>query len=119
MKLSEKAAYIKGLIDGAKIKEEESDIALILNKTAELLLDITESIEDVETCYNELNDYVEEIDEDLLALEDEVYEDVYDDDYEYSTDCPECGASITITDEMLDEGKFTCPACGKEIVLDE
>ena len=73
MKTSEKVAFIKGLMEGMELDTTENE-----NK---ILVKIVEVLEELAAANNalteeniKLRDYVEELDEDLGALEEYVYE---------------------------------------------
>ena len=71
MTLSEKAAYIQGLADGLDLDETTKEgklIAALIDLVGEMTDAINELEEDVDT----LGDYIEEIDEDLGAVEDKL-----------------------------------------------
>ncbi|MEG1743211.1 MAG: hypothetical protein RR246_03495 [Clostridia bacterium] len=74
MNLTEKSAYLKGLMDGMKFNTE-TDEGKIIKAIAELLEGVTLSISDLEEETKRINDYVEELDEDLAGVEDELYGD--------------------------------------------
>ena len=91
MTINEKAAYLKGLMDGLKLdteKEEGKMIAAIV----ELLGDVTKKLTDVEDTTIAISDELDEIEEDLDAIEDyildleEDLEEDEDDDYEEDDD---------------------------------
>ena len=72
MKLNEKASYIKGLCDGMELdtaSKEGKVIAALLDLVAEM----AEAIEYLDAEVGELGEYIEEVDEDLEAVEDELY----------------------------------------------
>lgn len=82
MKTSEKVAYIKGLMEGMELDTTENE-----NK---ILVKIVEVLEELAAANNalteeniKLRDYAEELDEDLGALEEYVYE--------CDCDCDYCG----------------------------
>ena len=136
MTLSEKSAYLKGLMEGLKLDTETSEGKLI-SEIIKMLQDVAENVSDLEEvvdCISDELDCIEEdldnIDEYLLDEEDEDdedYEDFEDDededededdeDYDfgetlYEVKCPTCGEVITLDEEMLDEGSTVCPNCG-------
>jgi len=84
MKTSEKVAYIKGLMDGMNLDTTKNE-----NK---ILAEVVSVLEELATANNalteeniKLRDYIEEIDEDLGALEEFCY-DLDDDDFDYEDD---------------------------------
>lgn len=136
MNLTEKAAYIRGLVEGMKI-DTESNEGKIISAIVDMLDDMALSVADLEDTTAELEEYIEEVDEDLGALEEDIYGDDFeecdgncetceedcegfeDDGYHYQTECPECGELVLLDDEILEDGVFECPHCGKEINFDD
>lgn len=89
MTISEKSAYLKGLMDGLKLNTE-SDEGKMIAAIVDLLGDVTKKVADIEDTTIAISDELDEIEEDLDAIEDYIldeeddeddYED-YDDDYE-------------------------------------
>ena len=130
MGIAENAAYLKGLADGLQINESTNEGKLIL-KMLDVIEEMAEKIEVLESANEELYTYMEGMAEDLVNLENDYYEieesdDDYSDlneDYEggeyvdeeyYEIECPTCGEKICFTDEF-DLDNFVCPACGNEI----
>lgn len=72
MNPSEKAAYIKGLMEGMKF-DTESDSGKLFAKIVDLLEDLALSVQDLEDEVAQLNDFADELDEDLGAVEEELY----------------------------------------------
>ena len=122
MSLTEKVAYIKGVISGMKFDTESNEgklIELIVDFLDDIANDVTDVYESVET----LNSYVEEIDEDLSCLEDVVFEDFGDDCCDCAAD--DCGCCDDYdcccddcSDEEFDFFKVVCPSCNEEVYLD-
>lgn len=131
MTITEKTAYLKGLLEGMNIDETKAEgklLKAVIETLDELANDLTDVAEDVAT----LNDYVEELDEDLGAVEEYLYDDgecdccdCDDDEFEcdgdcdccdeecdgfYEATCPHCGANVCF-DETCDPRELTCPAC--------
>ena len=148
MTLSEKSAYLKGLMDGMKLDTEKDENKLLAG-VIDLLQQMASSVEDLEDNAIAVSDELDEIEESLDQLESVVYdedddedddedEEVADDEDEdkdsdesddeavydfgdeviYELTCPACGESITIDEEMLDKGMINCPKCGEEMEFD-
>ena len=130
MGISEKAAYINGLFDGYEIDKSTKE-GKIISEMLVLLSDMADKINALEADNKELHEYVEELDHDLGAVEEDLYfddEDEYDDyddlnddeDFEmddseyYEVECPSCG-EIVCFDDSLDLEDVSCPACGEKI----
>jgi DNA-directed RNA polymerase subunit RPC12/RpoP len=117
----EKVAYIKGLLQGMKLNDEDPYKELFVN-IVDVLEDMAAAIADAEDNIIELDEYIQEIDEDLDAVEcfldeelDEEYED--EDDY-YSIVCPTCNEEFSVDDEVAELGKINCPNCGESLEFD-
>lgn len=137
MTLSEKAAYLKGLMDGMKL-DTDKDENKVLAAIVDMLQDVAENVTDLGDVVDTISDELDCIEEDLDTIdeylmddeEDEDYDDDYDEDedddeYDFGDDeviyevkCPTCGEVINIDEEMLDEGSTTCPNCGEELEFD-
>ena len=142
MTISEKAAYLKGLMDGLKLDIEKPEGQMI-SAMVDLLGDVTRRLADVEETTINICDELDEIEEDLDAIEDyildeddedEDYEDDYEDDdyfdededYEegfdfgdeettiYEVKCA-CGEVINFDEETLEQGSMVCPNCGETL----
>ena len=109
MTLSEKSAYLKGLMDGLKL-DTEKDEGKMIAAIVDMLSDVAETVEDED-------DYEDYDDEDEGDAEDDEY-DFGDDEVLYEVKCPTCGEEITIDEQMLDEGSTVCPNCGEELEFD-
>lgn len=128
--MKEKAAYLKGLIDGLGIDETTKE-GKVIKAMSELLGELAEAVdaidEDVTHAYDQINDLSEEL-EDLEAdlYEDEEpeedaedAEDSGDDDDNadvagepyYEVACPACGNTVYVSEDDLDAGEAICPSC--------
>ena len=146
MTISEKSAYIKGLMNGLNLDTEKAEGKLI-SALVELMGDVTKKLTDVEETTIAISDELDEIEEDLDAIEDYILdeedEDYYDDeddfdDYDeddfdeegfdfgdedstiYEVKCA-CGNVIAFDEETLEEGSIVCDECGEtlEFTFDE
>ena len=119
MTITEKVAYIKGLLEGLALDETKPETKVI-KAIVDALDDIALTAADTEERVETLEGYCDELDDDLALLEDEVYGDVDDEDYDEDDDenvicveCPKCGEEVCLDDSM-DFDKIKCPACGEE-----
>ena len=139
MTISEKSAYLKGLMDGLKMDTEKAEGKMI-SAIVDLLCDVTKKLTDVEDTTIAISDELDEIEEDLDAIEDFIldedeYEDDFDDeedyededeDYEdgfdfgdedsiiYEVKCA-CGNVIDFDEEILEKGSIICEECGETL----
>lgn len=123
MGINEKAAYIKGLLDGLDLDKNDKTVK-VLNAIVDLLGEITSSVSDLEESYDDLCEQVDEIDEDLGALEEDYYNDLDNDDFVdedenyYEVTCPSCGETTYMDEDTLLEGAIACPKCGETLEFD-
>ena len=80
MTISEKAAYLKGLMDGLSLNTE-TDEGKMIAAIVDLLGELTRKVTDIEDTTIAISDELDEIEEDLDAIEDYILEDE-DEDYE-------------------------------------
>ena len=143
MTISEKAAYLKGLMDGLNLDTEKAEGKMIA-AIVDLMGDVTRRLSDVEETTIAISDELDEIEEDLDAIEDFILDededddedwDDDDDDYDfddededmdegfdfgdpdttiYEVECA-CGSIINFDEETLEEGSIVCPDCGETL----
>ena len=90
MTISEKSAYLKGLMDGLKLDTETNEGKMIA-AIVDLLGDMSKRMVDIEDTTIAISDELDEIEEDLDAIEDFImdeddYDDDWDEDYEDDDD---------------------------------
>ena len=140
MTLTEKVAYLKGLMEG--LNTDDKVIGLI----ADILSDMAGEIQGMQDDMEEISEVVDTIDEDLGELEKDFYdidedecgcghhhyddccdddddedddEELFDDDDElYEVPCPTCHDTICLNEAMIEDGSITCPNCGELLEFD-
>lgn len=125
MGISEKIAYLKGLMEGMNV-DTESNEGKLFAAVVDVLDEIALEVEDLTDEVMELGDGLDVISDDLSDVEDIVYdEDDYEDEDEddeeeecYATTCPECEEEIFFDDTMLEDGEIICPNCGAKLEFD-
>ena len=129
MTISEKSAYLKGLMEGLKLSTE-TDEGKMIAAIVDLLGDVTKRVTDIEETTIAISDELDEIEEDLDAIEDFIMAEDDEDDYEdYDDDDCDWGDEDDEQDEDSEEGfdfgdeettvyEVQC-ACGEVIDFDE
>ena len=130
MEIKEKVAYIKGLAKGLKLDEKDPQ-GEIIAAIIDVLGDMADEIEDIQENAAYLENYVEELDEDLGMVEEDLYcgdDDDFEEDEEDDDDlddeedddddseivvatCPSCGDGVYL-DDTMDFDDIKCPSCG-------
>lgn len=133
MTVVEKAAYLKGLVEGLGIEPDSRD-GKLWGALGELLTDMAHEIEALQATDMDHAEALDEMAEELSYLEDLVCdldepEDFEDEDCD--GDCDSCGLCDEDLDDEEDEEDedepeydgviydVTCPVCGEEISFDE
>ncbi len=81
--LFQKVSYLQGLADGLGVDDSTKEGKLLIH-IIETLEEFADALDELIDDHDDLEEYVNYIDEDLADLEDEVYE--YDDDDDYDDD---------------------------------
>lgn len=119
MDLKQRVAYLQGLAQGLQMNNQAPE-GRVLTEVIGILSDMSTALYDLRDAQTELESYVEDVDEDLSAVEDDLYGD--DDEAEpeaVEVTCPRCGTvlhveSVDGDDDSLD---LICPNCG-EVIYD-
>ena len=131
MEITEKVAYLKGLMEGMKIDTETNE-GKILSAMVDILEDIGLELEELWNAQGELEDGLDVVSDDLEDIEDIVYDEddeesfddeYYEDDAEededcYATTCPTCEETIYFDESVLEDGEVICPNCGEKLEFD-
>ena len=103
MTLTEKTAYIKGLVEGLELNADEKEVKVI-NAIIGLLDDMALTVSDLEESMNDMGNQLDEVDEDLYYLEQDFYdedEDDGEDEEYYEVTCPTCNETICVSEDIL------------------
>ena len=129
MGISEKIAYLKGLMEGMNVDTESNEgklFAAVVDVLDEIALEVEYLTDEV----MELGDGLDVISDDLSDVEDIVYDEWDDDDDDdddddgdeddeeeecYATTCPNCEEVIYFDESILEDGEVICPNCGEKL----
>ena len=126
MEITEKVAYLKGLLEGMELDTEKKEGKLIA-AIIDVLDDIALELEDMKDYADELGDGLDAVSDDLEDVEDVVFGEDEDDDFEddfeddedcYATTCPTCEETIYFDESILEDGEVICPNCGEKLEFD-
>jgi len=135
MELSNKAAYLQGLVDGLGVDESTKEGKIIKAMSA-LLAEMAEALEGMDEDLSRAYDQINDLSDELEDLEADLYEDEEDDDEDddeddeddedaddandddiasepfYEVACPNCGETVYVSEDDLDAGEANCAHCG-------
>ena len=135
MELKEKAAYLKGLIEGLGIDESTKE-GKVIKAMSELLCEMAQTVDSIDEDITQAYDQINDLSEELENLEADLYEDDDADEEEdaesaddtedendeddnadvasepyYEVACPACGETVYVSEDDLDAGEAICPSC--------
>ena len=137
MTTSEHVAYLKGLAEGLGIGKESKEDKLF-SAIISVLERMAVEIDDLGENAYDLGEEIDAISDDLAVLESIVFDaDESDDDFDdccedeghccccgdeggpilYEVSCPSCGHTITVDEDILIRGAFSCPNCKKMLEI--
>ncbi len=114
--IKERVAYLQGLTQGLNVNSHSAEGKLLIN-IIDVLDDMAEEFNNIQMVQEDLETFVESMDEDLSDLEEEVYEDVAGDDF-VEVQCPSCRETVSFESELLEEEddvEVSCPHCGETV----
>ncbi len=126
MTVTEKVAYLKGLVEGLGLDEDKSETKVI-KAMMDILDDLALTVADLSDDVDIMAEQLDAVDEDLGELEEFVYDDEdecdccdYDDcdccdDDLYEVECPACHESVYVDESILEDGSIECPNCGEKL----
>lgn len=118
--LVSRVSYLNGLVEGLNIDKSSKD-GRIISEVVNILNDMAEEIQNLKDTTEDMENYMDAIDEDLDDLENEVYDDYCD----YANDfidvkCPHCGETVYVDSNLIeDKESITCPKCNNSINLEQ
>ncbi|MDF9408934.1 MAG: hypothetical protein A4E52_00904 [Pelotomaculum sp. PtaB.Bin013] len=124
--LKSRVAYLQGLSNGLELSPDSKE-GKLFHGIIEVLDEFADSFGDLEEGQEQLEDYLETIDEDLYHLEDELYE---DDEVNHITGkrnfievkCPGCGETVYFDSHITEDKdvvEITCPNCDEVVFVND
>ncbi len=119
-KLTDRISFLKGMAAGMKLNMDKDSNKLMLEMLT-VMGEMAEEMAAMTEAHNDLNEYVESIDDDLADLEETLFGD--EDEHGPDCDCDECAGDDEEDeeddedDDVMDDDLilYACPHCGHEI----
>ncbi|MBO8137309.1 MAG: AraC family transcriptional regulator [Desulfotomaculum sp.] len=137
MDLRARVSYLQGLANGLNIPEDSRE-GQLLQGIVDVLTDFAEEVRELQDSHEQMEEYIEALDEDLYQLEGDFYDETYyldddfeeDDDYEKNekydeyveVNCPRCGETVMFKSDILDDAELievTCPNCDEVVFVND
>ncbi|MBR5804542.1 MAG: hypothetical protein IKY03_00195 [Clostridia bacterium] len=121
-KLSEKVAYLKGLMEGLDPKDDA--YGKLFRAVIDTLDAVSEEIEEHDLAIQDISDDLDDVFDDLDDLDEAVFdeedeEEDEEDDGFFEVVCPACGGVIYFDEDMLDnEDGLICPHCNEPVDIE-
>jgi hypothetical protein len=131
--IREQIAYLQGLAEGLKL-DEGQDEARIIKQIIDIIADLTDEIEELRVAVEDIEDYMECLDEELFeemedvvefgtADDEELFCCTCDGDIDYvEVECPQCHDIICFESDIVDDEdliEVTCPNCNKVVFVND
>ena len=126
MTVKEKAAFVKGLIEGLDLDDDKKETKAI-SAILEWMDSISSSFGNLEEDVDDICEQLSIIDEDLCDVEKEVFGENECSDCDcgcdeegefYEVKCPSCGKISCFDEGTLCDGQIDCPNCGEILEFD-
>ena len=118
MSITEKTAYLRGLADGLKLAERESDESRLLLAVIDALDEVAQHVEANAEAISAMADELEELDDVVSGMEEQIEGRDEDESTTYELECPECGAPVILDEQTVFQGETNCPSCGAKLSID-
>lgn len=136
MELKERIAYLQGLAEGLNLDDKTKE-GKMFTAIIGILDEMAQAIEDLASDQDDLEQYIEAVDEDLGEIEDEVYgddedscdcceDDEEDEDFEEGSfvevECPKCHDIVRFEASILEDEdviEVTCPNCDEVVFVND
>lgn len=135
--IKERLAYLKGLAEGLNVGQSTPE-GRVLAGMMEVMNEMARSLDRLTLMQDQLEEYIEAVDDDLGDLEEVFYgEDLEDDDFEYDEDleldddtaieylemnCPNCGETVFVDEDVLKGDEIIevlCPECQETVLVND
>lgn len=117
--LKSKVAYLQGLSSGLNLNPDTTEGKLFQGIIG-VLEEFANSFAQLEKSQEELEDYVETVDQDLSDLEEEFYK-RQENDY-VEVECPNCGETVCFDANVLEDDatvEVICPNCDEVVFIND
>jgi DNA-directed RNA polymerase subunit delta len=139
--IKERLAYLKGLADGLNIGETTPE-GRVLVGIMDMLSEMSTEMERLRARTDQLEEYIEAVDDDLTDLENGILDDDYDADLEDSEveheedvededdssieymeiNCPNCGETVFVDSDVFESDEVVevlCPECKQTVLVND
>ena len=114
--ITEKVSYLQGLSEGLNITEG-SPQGKIISGILNVLNEISDEITCIKKEFENIQDYIESVDDDLFDLEENVADEGF-----LELECSSCGEQLYIESDIMDEEdviEIICPHCNEVIFVND
>ncbi|MBM7855476.1 endogenous inhibitor of DNA gyrase (YacG/DUF329 family) [Desulfohalotomaculum tongense] len=129
MDLRARVSYLQGLANGLNISRDSRE-GQLLQGIVDVLTDFAEEVRELQETHEQMEDYIEALDEDLYQLEDDFYDhqsylpedDIEEYDEYVEVKCPGCGETVMFDSDILEEDELievTCPNCDEVVFVND
>jgi hypothetical protein len=115
--IAEKVSYLQGLSEGLSITEGSAQ-GKIISGILNVLNEMAEEIGCIQKDFEEMQEYIQSVDDDLMDLEQTVVDDTF-----MELECQGCGETMYVESDILDDDDDTieiiCPNCNEVVFVND
>ena len=135
--LKERMAYLKGLAEGLNVGQSTPE-GRVLVGMMDIMNEIVRSVDRLQGLQEQLEEYIEAVDDDLTDLENEFYDDYEEDEYDEDLEdldldddtaieymemtCPNCSETVFVDEDVFDSDEIVevlCPECNETVLVND
>lgn len=120
--LKAEVAYLQGLAKGLEV-DDQSKAGRIIQGLIDVLGKMADSLEELWDAQEQMEDYLESIDEDLYLLENGGYKERRKPSIsQVEMTCPNCRERVSFDSDLMDEDEVievTCPTCEQVVYTND
>lgn len=135
--IKERLAYLKGLAEGLNVGQGSPE-GRVLVGMLDVMNEMARTLDRLTMMQEQLEEYIEAVDDDLTDLEEELYDELDEDEFEYDADleldeddtgieylemsCPSCKETVFVDEDVFRGDEIVevlCPECQETILVDD
>ncbi|MFD2168947.1 CD1247 N-terminal domain-containing protein [Tumebacillus lipolyticus] len=111
--IKERLAYLKGLAEGLNVGQGSPE-GRVLVGMLDVMNEMARTLDRLTMMQEQLEEYIEAVDDDLTDLEEELYGELDEDEFEYDADL-----ELDEADTGIEYLEMSCPNCKETVFVDE
>ncbi len=119
--ITEKVSYLQGLCEGLNVSDSGPN-GKIISGILQVMEEMADMVEAMQLEINSLEEYMEDMDDEILELEEKIWGSENDDSDIVELKCLNCGEQLYFDTSILDDEdvlEITCPNCNTVVYVND